>query len=456
VGVLRRSRAPRLLDRLQAAWCRSDEIFRLVPEDALLERPISLRQPFLFYLGHLPAFAWNKVCRGTLGMSGFVPSFDLLFERGIDPVDVEDYHPGTAPEWPPVADVLRYRDRIRQALEEAYLDAESRPEAERTVFEMVLEHELMHQETLLYMVQQLPRSRRASSAHSPSAPRLRGAAAPGLVSILRGTATLGAVRGTLPYGWDNEFEAHTVDVPAFVIDATPVRNGEYLAFVEAGGYRRRDLWSEEAWIWREARGIDHPSFWSRADGHWRCRALFHDLPLNDVLDWPAYVTWVEAQAFLAWRSYPGKSIHAGSRGAWRLPTEAEFHRAAYGSAQNGRAAGVQPWGDAAATPRYGNFGFSEWGPTPVGAYPAGASGWGVQDLVGNGWEWTGTPFAPFPGFVPHPAYPEYSRDFFDGRHYVMLGASWATDVALIRRSFRNWFQAHYPYAFAKFRGVSPG
>jgi formylglycine-generating enzyme required for sulfatase activity len=137
----------------------------------------------------------------------------------------------------------------------------------------------------------------------------------------------------------------------------------------------------------------------------------------------------------------------------RLPTEAEFHRAALGG-PNGTES-RNPWGDVGPGNRYGNFDFAAWSPSPIGSHPAGFSRWGVGELVGNGWEWTDTLFAPFPGFAPYmKSYPDYSQDFFDGKHFVLKGASWATAAELIRPSFRNWYQAHYPHVFAKFRCVT--
>ena len=117
----------------------------------------------------------------------------------------------------------------------------------------------------------------------------------------------------------------------------------------------------------------------------------------------------------------------------------------------GRRAAPWPWGDDAPEERHGSFHFQAASPLPVGSRPDGVSAWGVHELVGNGWEWTCSPFAPFPGFEPMPRYPGYSADFFDGAHFVLLGGSWATDQALLRPSFRNWFQPHYPYVFSKFR-----
>ena len=90
-------------------------------------------------------------------------------------------------------------------------------------------------------------------------------------------------------------------------------------------------------------------------------------------------------------------------------------------------------------------------PVPVDSFPSGASAFGVQDLVGNGWEWTASEFQPFPGFRPMGSYPRYSVDFFDGDHAVLKGASPVTAAPLVRRTFRNWFRTQYPFVFAKFR-----
>jgi len=158
------------------------------------------------------------------------------------------------------------------------------------------------------------------------------------------------------------------------------------------------------------------------------------LPLP--MAWPAYVSHAEASAYARWKDR-------------RLPTEAEYHRAAFGTSSGKERR--HPWGDAPPDATRGNFDFSRWDPVPVGCFPRGDSAWGVRDLVGNGWEWTSTVFAGFAGFRPMPSYPQYSADFFDGKHYVMKGASPATARELVRRSLRNWFRPGYPYVYAKFR-----
>jgi ergothioneine biosynthesis protein EgtB len=423
--------AAALRDRLEAAWSRSDRIFDLLAPEALYQRPIALRQPFIFYVGHLPAFGWNQVARGLLGRAGFQPAFDDLFARGIDPVGVDTYEPDRADLWPAPADVLAYRDRVRETLRGAFADVAARAAGDvlaehGRVWHLVIEHELMHHETLLYMVHQLDRRFRRRPADLP-AHRTTGAAPPARVRVSAGDVTLGADFAAVPFGWDNEFPATVQHVGDFTVDTTPVRNGEWLDFMADGGYTRPELWTPDGWAWKERVGHAHPAFWTRHGGAWVYEALFDQLPLDDVREWPVYVSWAEADAFARWRGAD-------------LPTEAEFHRAAEGV----------PWGEAA----HGNFDFTHWAPMPVGAYAGGASRWGALDLVGNGWEWTRSRFAPFPGFQAWArTYPGYSADFFDEHHHVMLGASWATDRALVRRSFRNWFQPHYPFVFAKFRCV---
>jgi ergothioneine biosynthesis protein EgtB len=300
----------------------------------------------------------------------------------------------------------------------------------------------MHHETLLYMVQQLPLHLKTAPADLP-APLTGAGEASREVEVGGGTVTMGASFEGAEFGWDNEFPEHSVAVGGFGIDSLPVTNGQWLEFMHAGAYRRPELWDAAAWEWKERVGHRHPAFWVRDGGSWRYRTLFGEVPLGEVSGWPVYVSWAEADAYTRWRGGV-------------LPTEAQFHRAAYGS-PGGDGPRSRPWGEASPSSSHGNFGFEHWSPTPVGSHPAGNSAFGAGELVGNGWEWTRTIFGPFPGFHAWArTYPGYSADFFDERHYVILGASYATDAALIRRSFRNWFQPHYPYVFAKFRCVREG
>jgi ergothioneine biosynthesis protein EgtB len=433
--VTRRLEQPALLrEQFLQAWSRSDELFGIVKPRAILAKPIVWRHPFIFYVGHLPAFAWNQICGTVLGWKSFNPNFDDLFSRGIDP-DIETgechAHPDVPQSWPDLKSVFGYRDRVRAAVLnsfDAVLERGSRDVMAENgrVFRMVLEHEYMHQETLLYMIQEAPREikqpLRYAEQYSAAAEE-NGTQ----ITVPSGNAALGAGFNTLDFGWDNEFPELNVEVPEFKIDSLPVTNGRFLEFIESGGYDNPRWWLPEDWSWKTNAGLGAPNVWRRVDGRWFYRTVFDLLPLDDVLSWPVYVSLAEARSYARWR------------GA-RLPSEAEFHRAAYGVA--------------GACPRASNVGFARWSPSPVGVADDD-NPLGIKDLVGNGWEWTTTPFRPFPGFSPYIAgYKEYSADFFDGKHFVLKGGSWATALELVRPSFRNWYQAHYPYVFAKFRCVA--
>ncbi|MGE0454777.1 MAG: SUMF1/EgtB/PvdO family nonheme iron enzyme [Vicinamibacteria bacterium] len=421
------------LDRLRLAWERSDRLFDGLLEGAWRAQPIPLRQPFIFYLGHLPAFAWNHLARGLCGRLSFRPGYDTLFERGIDPTDVDSVAPQA--DWPEAAAVREYGERVRRELCDL-LSEPAFPDEGGSVVSMVVEHELMHHETLLYMVQELEHGLKRSPVQQPV--YTDGPAPPPArsVTVPEGEAVLGAPPGSLPFGWDNEFPQHRVRVPRFAIDERPVTNAEFREFVRDGGYLNPAFWREPDWAWRARTGRCRPHNWLGGEEAGRVRSTFEDVPFARAAHWPAMVSWAEASAYARWR------------GA-RLPTEAEWQRAARGTPSN--EVRRWPWGDEPPTERRGNFHFRNISPVPVGSHPEGASAWGVLELVGNGWEWTETRFAPFAGFEPLPRYPGYSADFFDDGHFVMLGASWATDEALLRPSFRNWFQPHYPYVFSKFR-----
>lgn len=428
-----------LLARLAEARSRTDELFALVRPQALYDRPIPERHRIVFYLGHLEAFDWNLIGRHVFGLDSFHQEFDRLFAFGIDPVD--GGKPSDKPsDWPSRSEILRYGRRVRQALEARLRDASfSDPNQpllkDGLVLHVAIEHRLMHAETLAYMLHQLPLDRkfpRPAGLFPGASPVV-----PKMVEVPEGIVTLGLPRTNHgAFGWDNEFEGHMAAVPRFTIDVYNVTNNEYLKFVRDGGYQERSLWTETAWAWKTMQSIAHPLFWVRRGACWHYRMMFAEVPLP--LEWPVYVSQAEAAAYARWA---GKA----------LPTEAQLHRAAYGTPEGPER--DYPWGNDPPGPAYGNFDFCRWDPAPVGAYPSGNSVFGVADLVGNGWEWTSTLFEPFPGFEPFPFYRGYSADFFDGKHYVLKGGSARTAACLLRRSFRNWFQPHYPYVYAGFRCV---
>ena len=428
-----------LLERLCDARRRSDALFSVVRDDSLYDRPIAERHRIVFYIGHLEAFDWNLLHEQVLGLKAIHAEFGRLFAFGIDPVGGK--LPSDQPrDWPSLEVVRDYVAQVRAGLDEKLADdsfeLQGRDGFEAsTLLNVAIEHRLMHVETLSYMLHQLPldkKIRRASPPHLSTPPVTHR-----MIEIPAGTATLGLLRDGEQFGWDNEYEAHTVEVSAFAIDQYKVTNRQYLEFMANGGYENRALWDGESWEWKTKQGITRPAFWTRTGPLWFCRTMFDTIPLP--FDWPVYVSHAEATAYARWS---GKS----------LPTEAEWHRAAYGAVGEGQR--MYPWGNQAPSAQFGNFDFAQWDPIPVNAFPDGRSEFGVQDMVGNGWEWTSTVFAPFPGFEPFPFYRGYSADFFDGKHFVMKGASARTAACMLRPTFRNWFQAHYQYVYAGFRCVS--
>ena len=369
---------------------RSRALFAMLPEGAYYERPIELRHPVVFYDGHLPGFSFNTLVKKALGGPSIDARLESLFARGIDPHESQGN--GVAADWPAREAV---RDFVREADARVIETLKSKDVGAEPVF-TILEHEAMHQETLLYMWHRLPFEQKKRPLDYVPVTEGR-APQQEWIEIPAGRATLGADPASVPFAWDNEMPSYDVDVPAFQLQRHDVTNAQYLEFVEAGGAV--------------------PLFWERVDGRWYWRGMFELIPLP--LAWPVYVSQADASAYAAWRR-------------WRLPTEAEYQRAAAG-----------------ASPSV--FDFSSWDPEPAGSHPENASRYGVEDLVGNGWEWTSTPFAPFPGFRASVSYPEYSADFFDGEHFVMKGASPATARELVRPTFRNWFRPRYPYVYATFR-----
>jgi ergothioneine biosynthesis protein EgtB len=437
---------PALLARLQEARARTDALFALLPPNSFYERPVPERHRLIFYLGHLEAFDWNLLAP-ALGLRSHDPDFDKLFAFGIDPVG--GGLPTDVPEdWPSIVRVETYNWRVRTQLTDALRAPSARAAnvreiADGTLLQVAVEHRLMHAETLAYLLHNLPVEKKLRKTSPLAEPR--PAPEPRQVTIPAGVGTLGKARGESgEFGWDNEFGVERVLVPSFSIGAFPVTNGEYLKFVQAGGYQSSFYWKPEDWAWIEREKRAHPHFWipkpeassTLAAVQWELRLMFGTIPLPPA--WPVYVTHAEASAFARW---------AGKE----LPSEAQWHRAAYGAPDGTERA--YPWGEAAPSAGKGNFHHERWDATAVDAHPAGASAFGVFDLLGNGWEWTSTPFGPLPGFEAFSFYPGYSANFFDGKHFVMKGGSPRTDACMLRRSFRNWFQPHYPHVYAAFRCV---
>ena len=281
---------------------------------------------------------------------------------------------------------------------------------------MVEQHEQQHVETML-ATHQLRRGEAIlgeGSALPPGRPVPHDS-----VLVPAGPFQLGVDGSTEPWSLDNERPAHTVDLPAFRIGRVPVTNAEWQDFVDAGGYVHPGWWSARGWAHRLEAGLERPLFWS-ADGSRRRFGIVEEIPGDEPVQ---HVCFFEAEAYAAW---------AGAR----LPTEQEWEKACAWDPALGRRR-HWPWGEADWGPALANLGGEALRPAPVGAYPVGASAYGVEQLIGDVWEWTSSVFEPWPGFAPM-LYADYSSPFFGGDYRVLRGGSWAVGGAAIRPSFRNW------------------
>jgi iron(II)-dependent oxidoreductase len=318
----------------------------------------------------------------------------------------------------------RYLDAVRKAvletLEDADLDGDDPLLKDGFIYNMVIQHECQHNETMLQTLQLMK-----GDGYRPEP----------LVELPKG-GKIEEEMVFVPGGWfamgtddrvralDNERGAHVVDLPDFLIDTTPVTNGAFAEFVESGGYERQEFWDPAGWEYIEKEGISAPKHWHRPEPHgsWWTERFGYEEPLN--LDAPVmHVSWYEADAYARW---------AGKR----LPTEAEWEKVASWDPKTGTKR-LYPWGDEPPTPERANLDQLAFSAAEVGAYPAGASAYGCLGMIGDVWEWTATDFCAYPGFEAFP-YKEYSEIFFGPSYKVLRGGSWATRPAAIRNTFRNW------------------
>jgi iron(II)-dependent oxidoreductase len=387
-----------------------------------------LMSPLVWDLGHIAAFEDLWVSGRGTGMAPLRP--DLM--EVYDATETPRAHRGDLP-YLRRADALAYMDAVRDRalrvlgrmdLSTGLGDLHSGG----FLWELLVQHEHQHTETMLQCLQLAAPGvysppRRALPDPPTDPPR-------GMALVEAGTFEMGDAGRYFAY--DNEGPRHEVHVPAFEIDRLPVTNGEFAEFVADGGYERAGLWAGDGWEWRIREGIERPLYWS-ADGSERRFDRVADIdPARPVM----HVSWYEADAFARW---------AGKR----LPTEAEWEKAAAWG-PSARRQRRQPWGDEPPMHELANLDQTAFGPAPVGAYPRGASAYGVLGMVGDAWEWTASDFVGYPGFAAYP-YREYSELFFGPDYRVLRGGSWATRFRVVRNTMRNWDFPGRRQIFAGFR-----
>jgi iron(II)-dependent oxidoreductase len=288
-------------------------------------------------------------------------------------------------------------------------------------FGLVISHENQHDETMLQALNL--KSGPPLLGTGSSLPPGRSGVVGTSVLVPAGEFILGVDAVSEPHSLDNERPAHSVDVPAFRIGRVPVTNGEWRQFIDDGGYQQQRWWSDRGWTHRQEAGLTAPQFWNR-DGTRTRLGHVEEIPADEPVQ---HVTYFEAEAYASW-------------GGARLPTEVEWEKAAAWDPAAGRRRRF-PWGASEPTEHLANLGGDALRPAPVGAYPAGASAYGAEQMLGDVWEWTTSPLRPWPGFTPM-IYDRYSQPFFEGSgagdYKVLRGGSWAVAPGILRPSFRNW------------------
>ncbi|MGH8794845.1 MAG: ergothioneine biosynthesis protein EgtB [Stackebrandtia sp.] len=419
-----------LAEELERARARSAALtVQALDDSELTVQHSPLMSPLAWDLAHVGNYEEQWLVRAAADAAPIRPELDDLYDAYAHPRAERPSLPLLEPS-EAESYIGLVRRKVLDSLEEVRLTPERPLLADGLVYRLVVQHEHQHAETMLATHQ----LRRGEPVLSPSnvsdAPRGHGG---GEVLVPAGEFVMGASND--PWAYDNERPAHLVDLPAFWIDAAPVRNADYREFVESGGYDEPRWWNRDGWEWRCRSGKRAPAFWIRDGDSWRRRrfGVVEALPDDEPVQ---HVCWHEADAYARW---------AGRR----LPTEAEWEKAASWDP----VAGVKrrfPWGDEPASPEHANLGQRRLRPAPVGSFPRGASPVGALQLLGDVWEWTSSNFNGHPGFCMFP-YPEYSETFFGTEYKVLRGGSWATDPTACRATFRNWDYPVRRQIFAGFR-----
>lgn len=473
---------------------------RMIPDGELLGKPIKLRNACIFYLGHIPTFLdiqLNKVSN----LPPCDPShYPKIFERGIDPdVDNPDHcheHSEIPDEWPPIDEILGFQLQVRSKVNKIYEGQHIPRDVGRALW-IGLEHEIMHLETLLYMLLQSEKTlppTLTTPDFEQEAKLSRVARVPNQwFQIPQKSLVVGLddpednSGGDRHFGWDNEKPRRVIQVQSFEAKGRPITNEEYAHYLEQTYNSKLPA----SWTASSSNGTysndysnggprKYTNGFSAPTGAQArltqaylegksIRTVYGLIPLKYALDWPVFASYDELAGCANWMggriptADEARSIYSHVDGLKRK--EAERHLSNNVPAVNSHL--VNDGVEESPPPRANyqgessselftdlseaNVGFKNWHPVAV---TAGGNKLGGQAEMGGVWEWTSSQLEKHEGFEPMPLYPAYTADFFDGKHNIVLGGSWATHPRIAgRKTFVNWYQRNYPYTWAGARLV---
>lgn len=425
-----------LRDYFEHTWALYELLFEVIKtEAAYYQKPCSLRHPLIFYFGHTATFFVNKLVLANL-LDRINPVFESMFAIGVDEMSWDDLNDAHY-DWPSVEAVRHYRQQVKSAILALIERIPIRfpIDWQNPVWPILMgiEHERIHLETSSVLIRQLPTHAVGSHPCFPLCPdQQRIAPENKWVTVPTGAVSIRHQDPANLYGWDNEYGEHHATVAAFKAAAMLVSNGEFLAFVEAGGYQQPTYWTEEGRDWLAFSQAEYPSFWLKRHDAYYLRTLTDEIMMP--WSWPVEVNYLEAKAFCNWKAaQTGEPI--------RLPSEDEYLRL--------RAQCSLP--DADSVLGIGaNINLAQCASsTPVNANLFGE----VYDIVGNVWQWTETPIYPFDGFKVHPLYDDFTTPTFDNKHNIFKGGSWISSGNEASLHSRYAFRRHF-FQHAGFRYIA--
>jgi len=429
-----RSRKNQIAGELSRVRAKTAWLLAQVPVSLWNQRVHDFYSPIGWHFGHIGMTEEYWTCVRALDRPAEDDHLCFLF------ANIPENPKGNRVHLPSHEEVAAYlestRIRALAALEDADLESADPLLTDGYAWEFALQHECQHQETIAELLQLIRQRQIRDGAESVSVPaptaQIDPAAPPSrMVRIIGVSFQMGSGDR---HGYDNEKDVHPVKIAPFELDADPVPVAAWLRFMDAGGYTCRDYWSDSGWEWRVECDVRHPEYWLAHEGAYIYCSADGARPL-DPLEPVSSISWYEADAYARW---------AGKR----LPTEAEWeYAAAYDLVT--RCSRRYPWGDDPAWSRNFDCELRNWKPRGIGAHRT-RNAFGVRAMAGGVWEWTATPFLPYPGFEAFP-YDGYSKEHMDGKHFVCRGGSWATDRRILRASFRNWYVPTYRQGFLGMR-----